>query len=119
MIQSRALIERECVDRVNQILSGADMPEIFRRMGQRFLGARSAGQYPETRLIVEILDERDGVVESHSYEVWGRLLRDVGGTEIPDPHTVANFLAVWMQEPLPPGDELKGDVTRRPLRDDE
>jgi len=108
--------ELECVERVKEVLGGPGMGQTFAAIGRRFTGARTEGQFPNTRLIVDLRVDARRVVESHSYALWGELFVE-DGRRI-DPYAVAHSLATWLPEPLPLGHPEKGEVRETPPEPD-
>jgi hypothetical protein len=108
--------ERACIEEVHQAFEGTGFG---RRMGAerglRYVGARLEGRYPETHLVLELEDLRQERIEERAYDlyssVWDAPLP--GGREGPD--WVAASIALAVEEPLPPDDEMLGERTYRPL----
>jgi hypothetical protein len=68
---------------------------------------REVGSYPETAIVVSLLDSDSGAVEERRYPLWGENLRVPIGTVLP-PDNIAGEIWVMVTQPdVAPNDRLR------------
>jgi hypothetical protein len=66
--------------------------------GRAFRGVRLDGSYPETAIVVSVLNLDTGAVEERRYPLWGTNFRVPDGTMLP-PDNIAEEIWVTLIEP--------------------
>lgn len=111
--------ERACLEEVRHAFETSGFARRAEsELGLRYEGARLEGRFPDTRLVLELEDLRRKRIELRAYDLYSSIWDApfIGGREGPD--WVAASIALAVEEPLPPDDEMLGEVTFRPLLGD-
>lgn len=108
--------ERACIEEVDEAFEGTGFARrMVAERGLRYIGARLEGGYPETHLVLELEDLRQRRIEERAYDLYSSFWDAPfpGCREGPD--WVAATIALAVEEPLSPPDEMLGEITHRPL----
>jgi hypothetical protein len=75
---------------------GGHTPELMRELGREFRGARLDGSYPNTEIIVNLLDLNTGNVTETRFPVWKEGWGPSIRKENFDPEAVAQDIWIWL-----------------------
>ena len=97
--QDPEAFERACLAELERELTDPGTGPLMREStGRDFRGVRLDGSYPETAIVVSLLDFDSGAVEERRFPLWREHFRVPDGTVLP-PDNIAGEIWVMVTEP--------------------